>query len=154
MKHLRAKRRNIHWGIKDKDGILLTTKEQILERWASFYADLYAESSVDPQTPIVITNELDIPLILETEIIDGINKLKKNKAPSVYKIYAEFLQAGGNPIVKVLERLFNIIIKTGETPSCFKKALIGVLYKRVIKSFVLTIDKLAFLFIYINSSRP
>ena len=91
MKHLRTKRRNIHWGIKDKDGSLLTTKEQILERWASFYADLYAESSVDPQTPIVITNELDIPLILETEIIDGINKLKKNKAPGVDKIYAEFL---------------------------------------------------------------
>ena len=46
MKKLKAKRRNISWGVKDKNGKVLTSKEEILERWATFYEELYD----DPNT--------------------------------------------------------------------------------------------------------
>ena len=40
IKKLKTKTRNISWGIKTKDGVVLTSKEDILERWAQFYEDL------------------------------------------------------------------------------------------------------------------
>ena len=49
MKKLKAKKRDISWGIKDKNGKILTSKEEILERWANFYEELYADpNSCEP----------------------------------------------------------------------------------------------------------
>ena len=63
MKKLKTNRRNISWGIKDKNGKLLTSKEEILERWAIFYEDLYADPSVCQ--PIDIdASEPSIPRIM------------------------------------------------------------------------------------------
>ena len=41
MKKLKTHKRNISWGIKDKHGKILTSREEILERWAPFYEELY-----------------------------------------------------------------------------------------------------------------
>ena len=46
MKKLKTRKRNISWGIKDKNGKILTSREEILERWATFYEELYD----DPNT--------------------------------------------------------------------------------------------------------
>ena len=47
IKRLKSKPKDISWGIKTKDGTILTDKESILERWAEFYEDLYKD---DPST--------------------------------------------------------------------------------------------------------
>ena len=51
MKKLKTTRRNISWGIKDKNGEILTSKDDILERWALFYEELYN----DPTTHCELT---------------------------------------------------------------------------------------------------
>jgi len=40
------------------------------------------------------------------------------------------MKAGGNAMVLILHKLFNLILETGQVPSTFKKALIFVLYKK------------------------
>ena len=60
MKKLKAKKRNISWGVKDKNGKILTSRDEILERWATFYEELYDDpNTCDPLPP---DNENPIPL--------------------------------------------------------------------------------------------
>ena len=128
MKKLKANKRNISWGIKDKNGKILTSREEILERWAVFYEELYE----DPNTcaPLPADNELSIPPITKSEIISAINKLASGKSPGIDNIHSEFLKAGGDTMVKILHKLFNLILESGDIPSTFRKALIVVLYKK------------------------
>ena len=128
MKRLKTKRRNISWGVKDKNGKVLTSKDEILERWATFYEELYD----DPNTcnPLPPDPGNPIPSILQSEVASAIDKLSSGKSPGIDSICAEFLKAGGDAMVQVLTKLFNLILETGEIPSTFKKALIVVLFKK------------------------
>ena len=102
MKKLKTHKRNISWGIKDKNGKILTSKEDILERWATLYEEFY----------------------------DDPNNCELGKSPGLDSIYSEFLKAGGDDMVEILHVLINLILETGVIPSSFKKALIVVLYKK------------------------
>ena len=128
MKKLKTKRRNISWGVKDKNGKVLTSKDEILERWATFYEELYD----DPNTcePLPPDKDNPIPTILKSEVASAIDKLSSGKSPGIDSISAEFLKAGGDAMVQVLTKLFNLILETGEIPSTFRKALIVVLFKK------------------------
>ena len=128
MKKLKTKKRNISWGVKDKNGKVLTSKDEILERWATFYEELYDDpNTCDPLPP---DTENPIPSILKSEVASAIDKLSSGKSPGIDSICAEFLKAGGDAMVQVLTKLFNLILETGEIPSTFKKALIVVLFKK------------------------
>ena len=128
IKKLKTKTRNISWGIKTKDGVVLTSKEDILERWAQFYEDLY--SDVSTSLPLDDSSEDPIPPILLSEIEHAVNNLKNGKSPGLDNIYSEYIKAGGKPLLLVLLRLFNLILTTGTVPQAFKTALIVVLYKK------------------------
>ena len=52
------------------------------------------------------------------------------KSPGVDSIYSEFLKAGGESMLQILDILFNLIVETGDIPASFRKALIAVLYKK------------------------
>ena len=106
----------------------LTSREEILERWATFYEDLYDDPNICD--PLPTTGELPIPSITKEEIVSAINRLSTGKSPGIDNIYSEFLKAGGNAMVLILHKLFNLILETGNIPSTFKKALIVVLYKK------------------------
>jgi len=128
MKKLKTRKRNISWGIKDKNGKILTSKEEILERWALFYEDLYDDPNTCDFLPT--THELPIPPIVKSEIISAIDRLASGKSPGIDSIHSEFLKAGGDAMVQILHILFNTILETGDIPSSFRKALIVVLYKK------------------------
>ena len=123
VKQLKTTKRNISWGVKDDNGNLLSSKEEILERWASFYENLY--NTHHTSEPISKPSEtLNLPDITKNEIDAAINKLKSGKSPGLDSIHAEFLKCGGDAMVNILHKLFNMILETGEIPSSFKKAAI------------------------------
>ena len=128
MKKLKTTRRNISWGIKDKNGEILTSKDDILERWALFYEELYNDPTTCDSLPT--DEELPIPSITPSEIETAINRLSSGKSPGIDRIHSEFLKSGGDVMVNILHILFNRILETGDIPSTFKKALIVVLYKK------------------------
>lgn len=128
IKKLKAKPKNISWGIKDTKGNILTDRTSILERWANFYEDLYHDNP--EQTLIEDSTSDEIPPILITEISSAINNLKCDKSPGIDNIYSEYIKAGGEPLITALLHLFNSILKTNKVPSNFKKALIVVVFKK------------------------
>ena len=109
--------------MKNEDGKILTSREEILERWAKFYEELYDDLNICE--PLPTNNELPIPSITKSEIITAINK-----SPGIDNIHSEFRKAGGDDMVRILYTLFNQILETGQIPSTFRKALIVVLYKK------------------------
>ena len=129
MKKLKTNRKNISWAIKDKNGKLLTSKEEILERWATFYEELYEDNTTCH--PIDIGPSVSpIPRIIKREIQAALKKLKSGKSPGIDKIYSEFLKAGGPILVNILEKFFNAILTSGVIPTNFKEAMIIVLFKK------------------------
>ena len=77
MKKYKTNRKNISWGLKDAIGKLLTTKEDILERWANFYEDLYSDPTI--YQPIEVDpSESAIPRILKIKIEKAILKMIKD----------------------------------------------------------------------------
>ena len=128
VKKLKTNRKHISWAIKDKNGKLLTSKDEVLDRWAEFYEDLYADDT--PCEPLNVSDELSIPPIMKSEIESAIQKLKSGKSPGADQICAEFLKAGGPMLINILEKFFNAILTTGDIPKNFKEALIVVLFKK------------------------
>ena len=128
IKKLKAKTRNISWGIKDHDGNLLTNKDNIIERWAKFYEELYFDDSTAASIDDVSYDP--IPPILKTEVEHAIKNLKTGKSPGLDNICSEYLKAGGEPLVNVLLHLFNCILITGAVPQAFREALIVVIFKK------------------------
>ena len=126
IKRLKSKQKDISWGIKDSNGNILTDKENILERWAEFYEELYQDNSV--ATNVDDTLEDEIPTILRHEVEHAIRKLKIGKSPELDNIYSEYINVGGEPLIKALLHLFNQILVTGIIQ--FKEALIVMLYKK------------------------
>ena len=74
MKKLKTTRRNISWGIKDKNGEILTSKDDILERWALFYEELYNDpttcDSLPAEEELLTTFHLSHRLKLKQQSID------------------------------------------------------------------------------------
>ena len=128
IKKLKTKPKNVSWGIKDKNGNILTNKSDILTRWAEFYENLYYDDSAD--TTIDDSQEEPIPPILKSEIVYAIGNLKPGKSPGLDNVYSEYIKAGGKPLVDALHLLFNKIITSFVVPQSFKEALIVVLFKK------------------------
>ena len=86
IKRLKSKPKNISWGVKNKEGEVVTDKEKILERWAEFYEELYAD---DPSTVNIDDScEEAIPNFLKCEVETAINELKIGKSPGLDQIYS------------------------------------------------------------------
>ena len=58
-----------------------------------------------------------------------LNKLKKGKAAGPDGIKNEFLIMGKDFLAPVLTRLFNLILKTGTTPSKWGQGIMHILFK-------------------------
>ena len=84
-------RKKTSWGIKSSNGSPLTEKVDILERWASFYEELYAGNQDHPE----IETEDTIHKILLEELHKVLTILKKKKAAGPDGINRELLKLGG-----------------------------------------------------------
>ena len=139
MKKLKTHKRNISWGIKDKNGKILTSKEDILERWATFYEELYDDPNVCD--PLSTEGELPIPPITVSEIVNAINKIPVGKSPGIDNIYSEFSKAGGDTMVSIRHKLFNLILETGEIHLPLRKLYLSFYSRKMIVQSVKTIDQ-------------
>ena len=98
----------------------------MIERWASFYEELYAGNQDHPE----IATEDTIPKILLEELCKVLNILKKKKAAGPDGINPELLKFGGPYLENLLLNLFNNIISTGIFPEDFKKSEITTIFKK------------------------
>ena len=87
IKRLKTKPKNINWGIRNRQGKLLTDKDDILERWAEYYENLYKDTP--SALPTNVNLEEKIPSILKVEVENAIKLLKPGKSPGLDNIFTE-----------------------------------------------------------------
>ena len=139
MKNINKKKSISGWGIFDKNGNLVTDRKQIVEVWADFYTQLYADQdqksgahdkSKESRLSNVDVETLKIPRITLSETKTAIRRLKQSKSPGLDGICAEFLKAGGEEVAKEMTLMFNDILNTEKIPQEFKDAEIVVIHKK------------------------
>ena len=112
IKELTRKEHHTQQGLKSKDGTVLFSECDILERWAEYVEELYydtGEESMNMETQEKCT-------IDEEEIKAIVRKLTRKKATGQDNIPAEFIQNLGENGIQLITRLMNRIYNSGNIP--------------------------------------
>ena len=126
--------RNSH-PIKSKDGRLLTTKNEIKERWVEHFSELLNNVTETDETVLdeieqrPVDNSLDEP-ITEKELDDAIKRSKLGKSPGPDGIIPEAISYGGQSVRNFIFSLFTIFWTTLQLPSDLIDPNITVLFKK------------------------
>ena len=119
--------------IRNKQGQMLKTEEESLERWAEHFCELLNLPSPEEETDIQPAEEplnisSDAPTI--GEIINAIKSLKNNKAAGPDNIPAEVLKADPLYTATIFEPLIRTIWEEESCPSDWKNGHITILPKK------------------------
>lgn len=120
--------------LKSVDGIPLTNKDDVMNRWAEHFKqllnvdrfpDLHYINSL-PENPL--KDELVSPPTLEETIL-AIKQQRNKRAAGIDIICGEILKYGGENLHITLSKLFMRMWEEEQVPECFKVSLICALYK-------------------------
>ena len=125
--------------MKDKNGQKCTKAREVLNLWKShfekhlntfFPRDETALISID--IPNLEPDQLVVvePEITKDEIVKAIKETKRRKAPGANQSRIEVLNAGGEKMVEMLHKIFNLILKQEATPQDFSKMVITPIHKK------------------------
>ena len=64
------------------------------------------------------------------EMVRELSKMKNEKIPGVCNIQVELLKAGGMSLVKWMQRVFNMVMKSGRAPKDWRRAVVIPVYKK------------------------
>lgn len=121
--------------IRDKGGNLLTTQEDIKERWVEHFSELLNmttdidETVLDELSELPINESLDQP-ITEKEIDTALKNTKLGKSPGPDGILPEILVYGGLTLKRFLVTLFTIFWATEQLPTDLVNPNITILFKK------------------------
>ncbi|KAG7307782.1 hypothetical protein JYU34_006375 [Plutella xylostella] len=125
--------------LSDSRGNQVTDRDQILRIAEEFYAELYTSKAAEPKTPDATDPRADpserfdedgIPPITEAEIDYALGSMKRGKACGEDGVYMEMLLAGGLPLLRMLAKLFNEVLKNAIAPKAWKNAIVTILHKK------------------------
>ena len=121
--------------IRNQEGTMLQTNDDIKRRWIQYCSSLYK----DPGGGDEIAKELediappgdeDSQDILYSEVQTAINSLKRNKSPGSDGVTAEMLQAGGEPLSRQIHKLCNKAWHEGTIPEEWGKSILVPIPKK------------------------
>ena len=121
------------YGPPDENGILKTDKQEIMDRWKQYFADLMkSDNNIDNQVQEVHTIENDTEIDLPTykEVSDIISKLRRNKAPGTDNIPAELVKHGGYMLKYRMYNLILLIWSKEQLPMEWLQGIICPIYKK------------------------
>lgn len=117
--------------VKNKAGDLLTSPQEIVEEWRSYYKQLLNDSEVSTEVEGVITsseNDDNIPTL--TEIKDANSHLKRNKSPGEDGIPAEILHYGGSKLCQHMHELISEVWRQEKMTNEWSTSIIVSLHKK------------------------
>lgn len=123
--------------IKDKNGNLLTTDREIIERWKEHFQGMFnpkinvAQQEEEDNKQLEQGKEEEID---EIEIREAIKMLKNGKAAGHDQITAEMLKSMGSEGLKILKVICNKAWMEGKVPQDWKIGIIVPLHKKGDKS--------------------
>ena len=122
--------------VKNEDGILLTDRDEVRDRWKEYIEKLYDGAGKPSEEQMSIENETEVPEddkgpeLLEQEIVSAIKQLKKGKSPGVDGIPGELLRECGEKATKELVELSKQIYREGRWPEDFTQIMLIPLKKK------------------------
>ena len=120
--------------IENKQGELLTNKDEVTKRWTEYCSNLYNlelntnNSVLQPISPPVEVNTM--PPILKEEVEAALKSLQPNKSPGIDNIPSELLKHGGEEIVNAFTILCQKIIDQKEWPQEWVQSIVIPLPKK------------------------
>ena len=114
-------------GIRNCEGQLCTSAEQISDRWREHFESVlnttstYSEASVNSLWQYPLRPRMSNPPS-EEEIIEAIDKLKRNKVGGSNGILPELLKSSGAAIIEHIQDLFDTVWREGQVPQEWRDA--------------------------------
>jgi hypothetical protein len=121
--------------IRNKEGTILQSKEEVKHRWTQYCSSLYKDPGggdrmVKELEEITPVNNEDPQDILYSEVQEAIRTLKKNKSPGSDGITSEMLQAGGEQLAHEIHKLCNKAWDEGTIPGEWGKSILVPIPKK------------------------
>lgn len=115
--------------IRDKDGTLLTSNDNINDRWCQYYRELLNEEF--PSQPITSISAVSGPPedIKASEVKLAVSKMKNHKATGPDGIPADLWKRLGATGVEWLTLLFNKILISNKIPEAWRHSYLLPFYK-------------------------
>ena len=136
LRELTAPKSNRIFTIKDKNGKVVTSKEDIEKRWTEYAKELYNYHIKTDRNILTTlkhsapTSDTDrTPNITHSEVTEAINHLKKGKAAGIDNIPAEFLKTD-TTTVAILHSICNKMWQSGVWPTQWTKSITVPLPKK------------------------
>ena len=120
--------------IRNQEGTILQTNDDIKRRWTQYCSSLYKDPGGGDEMAkeledIAPPGDEDPQDVLYSEVQTAINSLKRNKSPGSDGVTAEMLQAGGEPLSRQIHKLCNKAWHEGMIPEEWGK-IYWYLYQR------------------------
>jgi len=122
----KKRHRNAIGGIKNKDGKMLFQKDDILQRWTEYIAELFK----DDRPPLPKPSNNDGPPILQAEVENAIRKTPTGKTPGEDGISTEMIKLLDEYGIGKLLELYNRIYESGHIPEQLLKSMYIILPKK------------------------
>ena len=116
--------------IKDGKGDILTSEEDILERWRGYFENLMNEENERERRTSAATEHVQaVQRVSEEEVRKAIQNMKNGKAVGPDDIPAEAWKCLGEPAVEFLTNLFNRILDNEQMPGDWRQSTLVPIFK-------------------------
>lgn len=132
VKHFRKGYTPSTFGIKNKDGHVLTQKTEVVDRWKEYFSDLLNGEEMD-QEENREEYQCAEPYIEEPskeEVEEAIKDLKNNKAAGEDMVVSEMLKGGGKICSERLHKIILKVWKEEKMPEEWLESIIVPIYKK------------------------
>jgi hypothetical protein len=124
------------YALQDKEGNIVSDRDELLRITEDFYSHLYSSKSVDENDErlnsvrIQNVNSEEIPDIDKDEIRFALQTMKENKSPGDDQIVVEMITGGGVKVIEAVQILLNKCIHEGRIPKVWNNAETIILFKK------------------------
>ena len=120
--------------VKDKDGHLLTTDCDIIQRWKEHFSEVLNRPQPVMHADVVMDGvqvlEINVDVLQKEEIVKVLKTLRNNKATGTDNIAGELLKADLDTTASEMEKLFRVVWESEDVPEEWKQGLIVKLPKK------------------------
>lgn len=115
---------------KDKNGQILNSKEQILNRWAEHFVELLCKDNIDQDNDPLNENYEEIEPPTLQEVQEAIKRLKNNKSPGSDQIPSELFKNGGENLTLFIHKIIGRVWAEEYMPDEWQIGIICPLHKK------------------------